>query len=342
MKVALDTSPLTSGHRVRGIGTYTKNLAQALVKIAGLELVTFQGGKIPDCDIVHYPYFDLFFQSLPIFKNKPTVVTIHDVVPLRFPQHFPSGIRGQLKFLLQKLSLQSARAVVTDSDASKSDIVKFLKVAPQKIFSIHLAPSPIFSRISDQSQLDAARQKYQLPASYILYVGDVSYNKNLPRLLEAIADLDVNLVMVGQAVADETVAETKELMTKINQLGLKERVWRLGFVADEDLVAIYNLAGCLVLPSLAEGFGLPVLEAMATGCPVVTSNISSMAEIAGAAAILVDPNDTKNISWGIREVLDRDKGEALREKGAEQVKKFSWDKTAQATVKVYRQVLGHE
>lgn len=342
MKVALDTSPLTSGHRVRGIGAYTKNLSQALAKISDLELVTFQGARIPDCDLVHYPYFDLFFPTLPIFKNKPTVVTVHDVVPLLFPQHFPPGIRGQLKFWLQKLSLQSTRAVITDSCASKSDIVKFLPVAPDKIFPIHLAPAPIFSKISDQAKLDAAVHKYQLPRRYILYVGDVSYNKNLPRLLEAIVDLNVNFVMVGQALADETVAETRKLMAKINQLGLQERIWRLGFVADEDLAAVYNLAKALVQPSLVEGFGLPVLEAMAAGCPVVTSNISSMAEIAGQAAILVDPNDTKNISWGIREILDRDKGQDLRVKGAEQVKKFSWDKTAQETVKVYKTVLDHE
>jgi len=352
MKVAINTSPLKNENRYRGIGIYTEQLVKSLGLLSASDFfcrLVEDKTIIEDDDLIHYPFFDPFFLTLPLKKAKPTVVTIHDVIPLIFPEYYPPGIKGSLKLQIQKFSLKSVKAVITDSENSKRDIVKYLNYPQEKIYVVPLAPSQVFKPITNQRTLDNLKKKYQLPENFILYVGDVNYNKNIPGLIKAFAKFDkvnkadknnkekISLVLVGKAFVDEKLAENKEIKKLINSLKLDKKVIRLGWLPDKDLVALYNLASVYCQPSFYEGFGLPVLEAMACGCPVVAANVSSLPEICGQAAIMVEANDIDDMIKGLAEALRRK--EELREKGFQQVKKFNWQKTAQKTYEVYQKVV---
>lgn len=336
MRVALDISPTKTGHSVRGIGAYTKNLARELQKHQNqnFQLEVFSGpSSPPPADIIHYPYFDLFKRTLPSQKTAKRVVTIHDVIPLVFPTYFPTGVRGYINLFFQKRALASSAAVICDSKTSKDDVVDKLSVAPDKIHVIYLAPSAIFRKLDTEPVF----KKYKLPKEFILYVGDVNWNKNILNLLEAVKIAKTNLVMVGKAVTDASLAETKELNKKIRQLGIEDKITKTGFISDSELVEIYNRAKVTVLPSYYEGFGLPVLESMACGTPVVCSNKGSLAEIASEAAIFCDPEDPADIAAKIGFVLSlpTSKYQSLSEKSQATAAKFSWAKTAAGTIRVY-------
>ena len=342
MKVALDISPLKTGHQFRGIGVYTQNLKEALeeskIPDFGIELV--KEGKISqDCDLIHYPFFDLFFLTLPFKKSKPAIVTIHDVIPLVFPQNYPPGLKGILKFQSQKLSLKGVKAIITDSKNSQRDIFKYLNYPLEKIYVVPLAPAPHFKVIKEEALLNNIRKKYSLPNNFVLYVGDVNYNKNILGLIKAFAGLkgETSLVLVGKAFLEKDLPETQEIEKLIKSLKLYKKILRLGFLPTQDLVAIYNLASVYCQPSFYEGFGLPVLEAMACGCPVVAAKTSSLPEICGQAAILVDPENINDMIKGLKKAFFEKK--SLKEKGFAQAKKFSWGKTAQQTYEVYRKVV---
>ena len=345
LKVFIDQVPLRSGHAARGIGSYIRNLVDALNKGKEVKLV----GNIGDADLVHYPYFDLFFLTLPLSKPKSTVVTIHDVIPLIYPEHYKQGIKGWLKFQMQKRSLKNVDAIITDSETSKKDILRFLDVPQDKIHIIHLAPSPSFKKIAQKnSVLPRTVEKYNLPEKFILYVGDVNYNKNIPGLLHAfkilsnhptIQSSNLKLVLVGGAFQNKTLTETQNIFELINRLKLEDKVIITGFVPGQDLVCLYNLATVYCQPSFYEGFGLPVLEAMKCGCPVVAGKTQSLVEIAEGAALFVNPKDPNNISDGLLKVLsDQTTKTILIKQGIVHVKKFSWEKTAQETIDVYKKI----
>jgi len=347
MKVAIDVSPLKSGHQFRGIGSYTRNLVQALreLPVADFQVELIADKKIPrEADLIHYPYFDFYFASLPLIKRRKTVVTIHDTIPLVFPKHYPPGIRGKLNFQRQKLALRTTRAVICDSKNSKKDIFNYLKYPKEKIFVVYLAASKKFKPITDRRLLMAVKRKYRLPNRFILYVGDVNYNKNILGLVKACKKIKVPLVIVGkQAVSkdfDRFHIENQPLSQLIKLYGKDHEVLRLGFVPDEDLAAVYNLATVYCQPSFYEGFGLPVLEAMACGTPVVASRKSSLPEIAGQAAVMVDPYDLNDLANGLTVAIeDENLREDLIRRGLKQAQKFSWEKTAYETYQVYQKVV---
>lgn len=345
MKVAIDTSPLYNLSKTRGIGIYTVNLIDALKKLPGIEIEEINRGKFSsNVDILHYPYFDFFFLTLPLVKRKKTIVSIHDCTPLVFPQHYPPGIKGKIKFFVQKISLKNVSAVITDSYNSKKDIIKYLNVPEKKINVVYLACSEKFKQIVDAKILGDIRKKYSLPEEFVLYVGDVNYNKNLPGLVKGCRMAKMKLVWVGKHSKEVKLTphniEEKPLV-EVNELIFgKDDVLRLGFVEEEDLSGIYSLATVYCQPSFYEGFGLQILEAMACKCPVVASNRSSIPEIADEAAVLIDPD---NISQIADAIIKLRKNEQLRSKmgefGLGQVKKFSWSKTAKETQKIYEKVL---
>lgn len=346
MRVAIDLTPLESGHKRRGIGFYTKRLSEKLQEVdkENKYVLFSQGQKIPDADIVHYPYFDLLFHTLPFVKKAKTIVTIHDVIPLIFKEFYPAGVRGSLRFLLQELSLFSISHVITDSLNSKKDIQKYLPVREDKISVVPLAQDEIFKPIKDKNRLEKTKIKYKLPDSFLLHVGDVDYRKNLKRLFLALKNLNIDLVMVGEAAKDSDLKETKELIKEAKKLGVENKIHRVGFVSTEELVDFYNLTTFLIEPSLYEGFGLPVLEAMASSCPVISSKESSLPEICGNMAIYVNPYDEIDIERGIRKALEisreKDNYERLKKQSLTQAKKFSWEKTARETLRIYQQVAG--
>jgi glycosyltransferase involved in cell wall biosynthesis len=296
-----------------------------------------------DADIVHYPYFDPFFLTLPMVKRKPVVVTVHDLIPLVFPDKFPAGMRGSIKWKVQKLSLHGARRIIADSNSSKNDIARLAGINKEIIDTVYLAPDPAYQPITSQTLLSAARKKYSLPRNYLLYLGDVNWNKNVTGLLRAFTDLrkrnefsQFRLVLAGGAFLDDSLAETREINQCISDHVLEKSVIRPGSVSIEDLSCLYSMASVYVQPSFYEGFGLPVLEAMACGCPVVSTNTSSLKEIAGPA-IQVSPKP-EDLATGIIKMLITDRKSQLKRQ-SEWVKQFTWKKVAGETLAAYERVL---
>lgn len=348
MHIAIDISPLQTGHKVRGVGFYLKHLKDALVTYFPEHEYSFftRPEEISaKSDLIHYPYFDPFFRTLPLFQKKKTVVTVHDLTPLVFREHFPAGIKGNLIWQIQRLALKKTAAIITDSECSGRDVARFVGISKKKVHSVYLAAGEEFKKMTnDQLQMINVRKKYNLPEKFVLYVGDVTWNKNLPRLVDAMNKINVPLVMVGKAIAEKVFDRTNpwnadrlrlEQLTKNNK-----NIMKLGFVPDEDLVALYNSATVFAFPSLYEGFGLPVLEAMACGTPVVTTAGGSLQEVAGDAAYLVDGLDMDDIAHGIQEVFaKKELQKKILEKGLKQARKFNWKKTAEETIGVYREVI---
>ena len=344
MKIGFNITALKSGHKTRGIGSYTRNLLDQLNKMDNLQVVEFEDiNEISDVDLVHYPVFDLFKRTLPLKKKFPTVVTIHDIIPLIFVKHYPAGIIGSINLLQQKYSLRGVQAVITDSKASQNDIAKNLNIPLHKIFPIYLGVTDNFRAIKDQKKLKSIAEKYHLPNEFVLYIGSTNWNKNLSTLAKACVSSSRNLVLIGAGFDQRENLDHPELKSFKNFLAEFEGnslIKTLGFIEENDLVSIINLAEIVLLPSLYEGFGLPILEAQACGVPVVTSKASSMPEVAGEGAILINPESVEEIKNAI-DVLNSDsaKRKDLIKKGFENVAKFSWEKTAKETFKVYRSVL---
>lgn len=353
MRVAIDISPLKKrnfhalSHRVRGTGFYIENLTRSLqMSYPKHTFILFkQGEYVPDVDLVHCPYFEPFFLTLPFWKRGRMVVTVHDLIPLIFPKYFSAGYKGRLKWAIQRFSLTKTDSILTDSESSKRDIVKYASVPEEKVAVVHLAAKEEFMRVTlERGKQEALRKKYNLPEKFVLYVGDVTWNKNLPRLIEAVKKINVNLVLVGSAILEENFDRTnpwnQDLVLVQKLIRGDTRINPLGFVERDNLIALYNLATVFAMPSLYEGFGLPVLEAMTCGCPVVTTNRGALAEIADSAAYYVDPESIKSIASGIGEVFfTKNLQLKLSRKGLIQAKKFNWEKTARETFAVYEKVV---
>lgn len=346
MNIAIDITPLESGHRARGVGVYTKSLIDALETYKKQHTYLYFTGhqRVPgDADIVHYPYFDPFFLTLPLIKLKPTVVTVHDLIPLVFPYKFPAGIRGTVKWQVQRLSLRGAKRIIADSNSSKNDIARIASVKKEIIDTVYLAPDLAFHPITDPVALNGVRRKYFLPKQYILYVGDVNWNKNVIGLLQAFAALrkrnefsQFKLVLAGRAFLQDSLPEIQQITQRIREHDLEHVVIRPGSVSIEDLSCLYSLASVYVQPSHYEGFGLPVLESMACGCPVVCTNTSSLKEIAGPA-LQVSPKP-EDILAGITKMITIDRKIQLERQFA-WVKQFTWKRVAGETVAAYERAL---
>ena len=273
-------------------------------------------------------------------KNVKVVAMAYDLIPFLFPevmdgQPLPVQIGWRINF--QKL--KSADAVIAISEATKDDLVRLFAVAPKRIHVIHPGiDHDLFnmSNSGDATRADVLLDRYGITGRFLLYVGDSEWRKNLHRVLQALAllDGDIKLLLVGKRAKGDVV-----LQGWIRELGLEERVVTPGYVADEDLPPLYGAAEVFIFPSLYEGFGLPVIEAMACGCPVITSNVSSMPEIAGDAALLVDPVNVEQIAETINKILN-EKGlqSALSEKGVRRAAFFSWEKSAQETIALIRSI----
>lgn len=347
MKVAIDISPLGDkrilGHSVRGSGYYIENLKNSLIKNFGEENFIFfsKGEKInKKYNLIHYPYFEPFFLTLPLNLQNKTVVTVHDLTPFVFPEYFPAGLKGNLKWNIQKRNLKKASAIITDSLSSKKDIVKFTGINESKIHVVYLAASSVYRPAKNEIKIQEIRKKYELPEKFVLYVGDATRNKNLVNLITACEKANVLLVMVGKALVEKNFDHSNlwnKDLAEVQRLSEKStKIKRLGFIPNEDLPFLYNLATLFAIPSYYEGFGLPVLEAMQSGTPVVTTKGGSIPEVGGEAALYVNPDDSNDIAAAIRKVYEDKALQALlSKKGLDQAKKFSWDITAKETERVY-------
>lgn len=268
------------------------------------------------------------------------VVTIHDAIPYVDPQTSTALDWLIYRFWLP-LAARRMDSIITDSQQSKSDIMQFLSVKPENITVIPAAASSAY-RPMRRAEIQPALARHALDFPYILYVGSIEPRKNLVRLLQAYALLKEwssrwHLVIVGA----RNFWKSSPVLETVERLGFKAWVHFTGFVEEADLPALYNGADLFAFPSLYEGFGLPVLEAMACGTPVVTSNSSSLPEVAGEAALLVDPLDVEAITAAMRQVLsDPALAQELSQRGLQRAMEFTWERTARETIAVYERVLG--
>jgi glycosyltransferase involved in cell wall biosynthesis len=289
--------------------------------------------------LFHAPHY-----VLPPLVPCRSVVTIHDCIHLMFPQYLPN--RVALGYARTSIALATHRAtrVLTVSESSKRDILRFVDTDPDKIDVIYNAYDDRFGVEPREEDVVRVRERYQLHDEFVLYAGNVKPHKNLERLIEAFdrvrkRGLDhLKLVMIG-----DEISKYASLRRAVHRHQLHKYVRFLGYLPEETLAVMYRLAGVFVFPSLYEGFGLPPLEAMASGTPVVTSNVSSLPEVAGDAAMLVDPYDPDAIAGGIQRVLTDEKlRRELRTKGLARARQFSWETSVRRVREIYDEVASHK
>jgi glycosyltransferase involved in cell wall biosynthesis len=282
--------------------------------------------------LFHAPHY-----VLPPLVRCRSVVTIHDCIHLMFPQYLPN--RFALAYARASINMAARRAVrvLTVSHSSKRDILRFVATEPEKIDVIYNAYDERFGVEPREEDVVRVRERYQLHDEFVLYAGNVKPHKNLERLIQAFhivrrRNLDhLKLVLIG-----DEISKYAALRRAVHQHQLHKYVRFLGYLPEETLAVMYRLAAVFVFPSLYEGFGLPPLEAMASGTPVVTSNVSSLPEVAGDAALLVDPYDPRAIADGIERVLtDEQLRRELRVKGLARAKQFSWEDSVRRVHEIY-------
>jgi glycosyltransferase involved in cell wall biosynthesis len=287
--------------------------------------------------LFHAPHY-----VLPPLIRCRSVVTIHDCIHLMFPQYLPN--RLALAYARTSIGMAARRAtrVLTVSESSKRDILKFVDTAPEKIDVIYNAYDERFAIDPAEEDVVRVRERFQLQDEFVLYAGNVKPHKNLERLIEAFQivrrrGLDhLKLVLIGDEISKYTA-----LRRAVHRHQLHKYVRFLGYLPEETLAVMYRLAGVFVFPSLYEGFGLPPLEAMASGTPVVTSNVSSLPEVAGDAAVLVDPYDPHAIADGIYLVLTDERLRMdLSRRGLARAGMFSWEQSVRRVRKIYGEVAG--
>lgn len=363
LKVAFDNS--LAGKNLTGTGVYASQLigeisatpgvhltvlsgwgsgsagGTVLRKLRGLGRLAWSHGYLPlmlrreKYDVFHAPAF-----VIPHGCPCPTVVTIHDLSFVLYPHHFGRAWRAYLASCMPSV-LRSANAIICVSESTKRDLLRFYEPAREKVHVVHNGLD--HKRFNSGAKLDCEwARSIGIRQPYLLHVGTFLERKNIPVLLRAIRALksagkfmDLQVVLAGQEapglVGAQAVDET------ISQLQLQNTVVKAGHVPDDQLAGLYAGAQALAMPSSYEGFGFPVLEAMAVGTPVITSNVSSLPEIAGDAAILIPAGDEQALAKAIDNVLgDCDLQERLRSQGLLQAQKFSWKRAADETIAVYR------
>ena len=290
-------------------------------------------------DILHLP-IHWYTQISPFFLNRKVkkVLTIHDLTPILFPEmHTRDTVRTWNSTL--KLIKNRTDIIISDSWNTKKDCVELLNIPEESIKVIPLAADEIYKPLRNKELMkEELKNRYNINFPFILFVGTLEKRKNVPLLIKAFNEFkkyesNHKLVIVGGKGWKYT-----EIFDLIENLKLKDDVIFTDYVPDNDLVKFYNNADVFVYPSLYEGFGLPPLEAMACGCPVITSNISSLPEVVGDAGIMIDPNDVNNLTEAMYEILSNEElKENYRKKSLERAKMFSWRKTAEETWKIYEE-----
>lgn len=325
MKVAL-VKPPQVGSLARGAGFYFSRLFENLSKLTDVSILDFSYSPLvyKNFDLVHFPYFDEFFFTLPPILLQKFVISILDCTKLLFPDRFSVGLRGKVAWPWQKTLATRSSAIVTISQSAKTDIKNFFGVPEEKINVTYLAADPIFKPINVKKE------------NFVLYVGGVNWNKNVVTLIKACQKIKMPLFLVGKEFVNKNVdfsnTENKPLKEILDTVRMSDNIKFLGFVETERLVKLYNQAKVYVQPSIYEGFGLPVLEAMSCGTAVICGENSSFSEIAGDAVTFADITSAEDLA---------DKITNIKKTGKEisQANKFSWGKTAAETLEVYEKVL---
>jgi len=371
MRICLDISPAL--FRPAGIGRYVTDLAEALLHNDGEnEYVPFYN-RAWEAPVAHpfaglghlstsladkpwrmsvlvahlvrlsqdhlLPGIDVFHGAdnlLPRVSRIRTVFTLHDLAFRLHPETFTRLNRWYLTLMIPRF-LRAADGIIADSESTKRDATRLYRVPQEKLRVVLPGVKSIFQPVRDARHLDEVRSRYALPKRFILHVGTIEPRKNLATLFEALKLLstrEVKLVMAGRKGWS-----CEEIFARLTRLGLEGQVVFTGFVVDDDLPALYSLAEAFAYPSLYEGFGLPPLEAMACGTPVVASNSSSLPEVVGDSAIMVAPCDVAGWKEALEGLLARAELKAsLRERGLRRASRFTWEAAALKTQEVYREV----
>ena len=370
MRIAVDGSAIP--RQMAGAGVYTYQLVRALAETAGSHQLTvfarpglfdelaaqqprlqvvhidqssrvarlaWEQTRLPsllrrhEIDLLHSPH-----HHTPLATRRPRVVTFNDVTFLILPERYPP-VRRLYMATVTRAAARVADAIITPSQTVRRDVIDRLGVPDERVVTIPDAAGPQYVPIEDESVLDRLRQQYQLPGRYILSIGSLEPGKNRGRLIQAYAGLEGAGVDCPLVVAGRPAWRYEGDNEQVRRLGLQDQVRFLGYVPDGDLPALYSAATLLAFPSLYEGFGLPVLEAMSCGTPVVTANVAGTAEIAGDAALLVDPRNVGALAEAMGRLLSDDALRTdLRARGLERAKQFSWQRTARETLSVYESV----
>jgi glycosyltransferase involved in cell wall biosynthesis len=376
MRIGIDYTAAV--RQIAGIGRYTRGLVNALAKIDRInEYVLFTaGGKsseewpanfkcrsvplsdrifaivwhrlrlpiwveafIGRVDVFHSPDF-----LIPPVRKAKTIVTVHDLSFIRLPECADANLRIYLEKAVPR-SVERADLVLADSENTKDDLVELLGVPRSKVKVIYPGVDERFRPLKDELALNDVRKRYELPSRFILSLGTLEPRKNLTRLIEAFSLLSLlspfpfPFSPLSLVIAGGKGWLYEDIFRKVEELGLGERVVFTGFVSDADLPVIYNLAELFVFPSLYEGFGLPVLEAMACGTPVVTSNSSSLPEVVGEAGLMVDPMDVEGLAEAMwRALSDHPLRERMIRSGMRRARGFTWEKSAEELLSLYKEL----
>jgi len=300
-----------------------------LFRILWEQLAWAWQAKKQDSDLMHGMTF-----VTPLFTRQPTIVTTYDLSFIHFPDRFPRLQRHYLT-MMSRRSCRRARRVITISESGRQDVHQFFGIPLEKISVVYPGVDAVYKPLP-ADEVTAFRQEKQLPERFLLHVGTLQPRKNIPTLLEAFARVDdqsLHLLLVGGKgwLFDE-------IFRRVEQLGIQKRVHFTGYVPDGELPLWYNAATAFVFPSVYEGFGMPVVEAMACGTPVIASNASSIPEAAGEAAQLFAPQDVDGLVEAITAVIQSPPlQQEMRQKGLQQAAKFSWERAGMETAVVYRQ-----
>ncbi|WP_459201916.1 glycosyltransferase family 4 protein [Methanococcus sp. CF] len=289
--------------------------------------------SLQDLDIIHNPY------QLPTFTKfkQKYIMTTHDIIQTIFFEETKKSIYLSQKIMLLR-SLKSADKIIAVSENTKNDLINHFKIPPNKIKVIYNAADKTFAKLNE-IEISDIKKKYAINYSFILYVGGLAAHKNIIRLIEAYNILKKLGVTHKLVLAGVKRYKYKEIFETIEKLNLQNDVIFTGYVPDEDLPGLYNAADLFVYPSLYEGFGIPPLEAMQCGTPVITSNTSSLPEVVGDAGIMVNPYDVDELANKMYEVLTNEYlRKEMSKKGLERAKLFSWKKCAEEHIKVYEEV----
>ena len=369
LRIVIDTRHL----RDFGIGTYIRNLLGALSRLdaenryilvahpedlpelsalgANFELAPYQRRDTDPLDQLAFPWYlrhfsaDLFHIPLNVVSiamPSPYVVTVHDMSSLLFDQQ--RTLRKNFRRYQFRRGLLRAERVIAVSHATREDIEELFRVPSERISVVYNAPDPAFLQDSaTPEQVQRVLERYQVDYPFLLYAGTIRPQKNIPRLIEAFAVVrgrledhpvyrDLRLIIIGDEISRYPAVRRAVIQTRVEAV-----VRFLGFVPLETLKVFYKTAAAFVFPSLYEGFGLPPLEAMACGTPVITSDTSSFPEVVGDAGILLDPKDAPAWTGELRRLLsDEVLSRELSRKGIEQARRFSWERAARETYEVFR------
>jgi len=286
-------------------------------------------------DILHCPahVISLFFPG-------KIVLTIHDLSFKLFPKTFKISNRIYLNFIVP-LSVKYADKIITVSKNTKEDLIREYNVNEDKIRVIYNGVDNKYTIINNRNKVENIKIKYELPEKFVLYLGTLEPRKNLKNLIKAYSKIKEKKTKLVIAGGKGWLYE--DIFSLVNDKKMEDKVIFTGYVDEKDIVALYNAATLFVYPSLYEGFGLPPLEAMACGTPVITSNVSSLPEVVGDAAITVDPYNINGLAEEINKVLGNEVlQKAMIKKGIERAKEFTWEKTARETIRVYEEVLNQK